>query len=63
MLENFPYPYVVVAWKDVGIKYGFDTKNYLCKMRFHDFVPLNFNFHDFNKVDVSMNILDFASDS
>lgn len=26
MLENFPYPLVVVAWKDVGTKYGFDTK-------------------------------------
>jgi hypothetical protein len=26
MLENFPYPYVVVTWKDVGIKYDFDTK-------------------------------------
>jgi hypothetical protein len=38
-------------------------KNYLGKMRFHDFVPLDFNLYDFNKVDVSINILDFASNS
>jgi hypothetical protein len=36
---------------------------YLGKMRFHDFVPLDFNFPDFSKVDVSINIFDFASDS
>ncbi len=38
-------------------------KNYLGKLSFHDFVPLDFNFNDFSKVDVSINIKDFASNS
>jgi hypothetical protein len=36
---------------------------YLGTMKFHDFVPLDFKFPNFSKVDVSINILDFASDS
>ncbi len=38
-------------------------KNYLGKLSFHDFVPLDFNFNDFSKVDVSINIRDFASNT
>lgn len=58
MLENFPYLEVVVFWKDMQTQYDFNVQILSSKLR-SKLLPFFFDFHDFNKVDISPSHHDF----